>query len=40
MIEGVAAIQAGLNPRLVEEKLKSFVAPRMRTSFEAIKKAA
>lgn len=30
IIEGVAAIQAGLNPRLVEEKLKSFIAPKLR----------
>lgn len=30
IIEGIAAIQAGLNPRLVEEKLKSFLAPKMR----------
>ena len=40
IIEGVVAIQAGLNPRLVEEKLKSFVAPKQRHSFEAVKKAA
>lgn len=30
IIEGVAAIQAGLNPRLVEEKLKTFLEPRHR----------
>ena len=40
IIEGVVAIQAGLNPRLVEEKLKSFVAPKQRASFEAVKQAA
>jgi chemotaxis protein MotA len=40
IIEGVVAIQAGLNPRLVEEKLKSFVAPKMRETFEAVKQAA
>ncbi len=30
IIEGVAAIQAGLNPRLVEEKLKTFIEPKRR----------
>jgi chemotaxis protein MotA len=40
IIEGVVAIQAGLNPRLVEEKLKSFVAPKTREHFEAVKQAA
>ena len=30
MIEGIIAIQSGDNPRLVEEKLKSFVAPSVR----------
>ena len=40
IVEGVAAIQAGLNPRLVEEKLKSFVAPKQRSTFEAVKRAA
>jgi len=34
IIEGVASIQAGVNPRLVEEKLKSFVAPNVRKSLE------
>ena len=30
MIEGLLSIQAGENPRVIEEKLKSFVAPRDR----------
>lgn len=30
MIEGILSIHAGDNPRLVEEKLKSFVAPAIR----------
>jgi len=35
MIEGIAAIQAGDNPRLIEEKLKSFLAPKTRSEAEA-----
>ena len=27
MVEGILSIQAGENPRIVEEKLKSFLAP-------------
>lgn len=30
MVEGILAIQAGDNPRIVEEKLKAFLAPRIR----------
>lgn len=30
MVEGVLSIQAGDNPRIVEEKLKAFLAPRLR----------
>lgn len=30
MIEGLLSIQAGENPRVIEEKLKSFLAPNMR----------
>lgn len=40
IIEGVASIQAGINPRLVEEKLKSFIPPKMRTTLEAVKQAS
>lgn len=32
MIEGLLSIQAGENPRVIEEKLKSFVAPKDRES--------
>ena len=33
MIEGLLSIQAGENPRVIEEKLKSFLAPSVRDSF-------
>lgn len=32
VIEGLLSIQAGENPRVIEEKLKSFLAPSARTS--------
>ena len=32
MIEGLLSIQAGENPRVIEEKLKSFLAPKDRAS--------
>ena len=32
MIEGLLSIQAGENPRVIEEKLKSFLAPNERTA--------
>ena len=34
MIEGLLSIQAGENPRVIEEKLKSFLAPKDRTISE------
>ncbi len=34
MIEGLLSIQAGENPRVIEEKLKSFLPPSERTSAE------
>lgn len=34
MIEGLLSIQAGENPRVIEEKLKSFLAPKDRSSSE------
>jgi chemotaxis protein MotA len=42
VIEGISAIQAGLNPRLVEEKLKTFLEPKQRSGLrlETAKKAA
>ncbi len=33
MIEGILSIQAGENPRVIEEKLKSFLSPTERKSF-------
>lgn len=33
MIEGLLSIQAGENPRVIEEKLKSFLSPQQRSSF-------
>lgn len=32
MIEGLLSIQAGENPRVIEEKLKSFIAPSDRAT--------
>ena len=34
MIEGLLSIQAGENPRVIEEKLKSFLSPNERPSQE------
>ena len=34
-IEGLLSIQAGENPRVIEEKLKSFLAPADRTNASA-----
>jgi chemotaxis protein MotA len=34
MVEGVLAIQAGENPRIVEEKLKVFLPPEQRKELE------
>lgn len=33
MIEGLLSIQAGENPRVIEEKLKSFLAPEQRNKY-------
>ena len=35
VIEGLLSIQAGENPRVTEEKLKSFLAPAERSAYEA-----
>ena len=32
MIEGLLSIQAGENPRVIEEKLKSFLSPKDRAA--------
>ncbi len=35
MIEGLLSIQAGENPRVIEEKLKSFLSPRDKESWDS-----
>lgn len=35
MIEGMLSIQAGENPRIIEEKLKSFLSPADKEAMEA-----
>lgn len=35
VIRGIMAIQSGENPRIIEQKLNTFVAPKMRTTEEA-----
>ena len=35
MVEGLLSIQAGENPRVIEEKLKSFLAPNAREDIGA-----
>jgi chemotaxis protein MotA len=37
MVEGILAIQAGENPRIVEEKLKVYLPPKMRSQLENAK---
>jgi chemotaxis protein MotA len=34
MVEGLLSIQAGENPRVIEEKLKSFLSPARRASMK------
>ncbi len=34
MVEGLLSIQAGENPRVIEEKLKAFLSPDMRKVFD------
>lgn len=34
MIEGLLSIQAGENPRIIEEKLKTFIPPELRKKFQ------
>lgn len=40
IIDGIMAIQSGDSPRIVEEKLKSFLSPVQRASLEAAKEQA
>lgn len=35
MVEGLLSIQAGENPRVIEEKLKSFLAPKVRAEMSS-----
>jgi chemotaxis protein MotA len=35
MVEGLLSIQAGENPRIIEEKLKAFLPPKIRESLQA-----
>ena len=37
MVEGLLSIQAGENPRVIEEKLKSFLSPARRNAMNAMK---
>lgn len=39
MVEGMLSIQAGENPRIIEEKLKSFLAPALRGAVGATRAA-
>jgi len=39
MVEGMLSIQAGENPRIIEEKLKSFLAPALRGAVGATRNA-
>ncbi|MBZ2173868.1 flagellar motor protein [Schnuerera sp. xch1] len=34
MVEGLLSIQAGENPRIIEEKLKTFIPPEMRKNYK------
>ena len=34
-VEGLLSIQAGENPRVIEEKLKSFLSPVVREGFSS-----
>lgn len=34
MVEGLLSIQAGENPRIIEEKLKTFLSPEMRRNYK------
>jgi len=37
MLEGMLSIQAGENPRIIEEKLKAFMSPKLRSALESSK---
>jgi chemotaxis protein MotA len=35
LVEGILSIQAGENPRIIEEKLRAFLSPELRKGMEA-----
>ncbi|HYE84015.1 MAG TPA: MotA/TolQ/ExbB proton channel family protein [Clostridia bacterium] len=37
MLEGMLSIQAGENPRIIEEKLKAFMSPKLRSMLDSAK---
>jgi chemotaxis protein MotA len=37
MLEGMLSIQAGENPRIIEEKLKAFMSPKLRSKLDTSK---
>lgn len=37
MLEGMLSIQAGENPRIIEEKLKAFMSPKLRSRLDSAK---
>jgi chemotaxis protein MotA len=39
MLEGMLSIQAGENPRIIEEKLKAFMSPKLRRTLDSAKEA-
>ncbi len=39
LVEGILSIQAGENPRIIEEKLKAFLSPKMRAKLSEEKEA-
>lgn len=39
ILEGILSIQAGDNPRIIEEKLKAFISASHRLQYEAVKEA-
>ena len=36
MIEGILGIQAGVNPRIMEHKLKTFLSPAQKKTYDAM----
>jgi chemotaxis protein MotA len=40
LVEGILSIQAGENPRIIEEKLRAFLSPALRRSMDVVKNEA